>query len=86
MTDRAYVVVPFERVGITIGPRQAYMFDAIAKARLAAAQIAPRVAGVAILEREVDPETGDDRDTLIAGFGAIPPRFPTGIDWTLRLN
>jgi hypothetical protein len=86
MTQRAYVVVPFERVGITIGPRQAYMFGAAAQAQLAAQQLAMRVAGVAILEREIDPETGDDKDTLVAGFGAIPPRFPTSSDWTYRLN
>ncbi|MEZ5854253.1 MAG: hypothetical protein R3D67_05690 [Hyphomicrobiaceae bacterium] len=86
MTERAYVVVPFERAGITIGPRQAYMFPAVAQAKLAAQQIAGRVAGVAILEREIDPETGDNTDTLIAGFGAVPPAFPQSADWTLRLN
>jgi hypothetical protein len=85
-TQRAWVVVPFERVGVTIGPRQAFMFDAAIKAHAAARQIAPRVAGVAILERQIDPETGDDQDTLIAGFGAIPPRFPIGADWTLKLH
>jgi hypothetical protein len=85
-TRRAWVVVPFERVGITIGARQAFMFDAAVKAHAAARQLAPRVAGVAILEREVDPETGDDRDTLIAGFGAVPPRFPSSTSWTMRLH
>ena len=86
MTTRAYVVVPFERDGITLGPRLAYQFEAVSHARIAAGQLAARVAGVAILERETDPETGDDRDTLIAGFGAIPPSFPAGADWTVRLN
>ena len=85
-SQRAYVVVPFERIGVTIGPRHAFMFDAAVKAHAAARQLAPRVAGVAILEREVDPETGDDKDTMIAGFGAIPPRFPTSTDWTMRLH
>ena len=85
-TQRAWVVVPFVREGIRIGPKQAFMFDAAVKAHAAARHLAPQVAGVAILEREVDPETGDDRDKLIAGFGAVPPRFPTGVDWTLRLH
>jgi hypothetical protein len=85
-TQCAWVVVPFERVGITIGPRQAFMFDAAGKAHAAARQIAPRVAGVAILERRIDPETGDGMDTLIAEFGAIPPRFPIAADWTLKLH
>lgn len=86
MTTCAYVVVPFERHGITIGPRQAFLFDAVMPARIAAEQLAPRVSGVAILQREVDPETGDDKDTLIAGFGAVPPSFPASADWSLKLN
>ncbi|MEZ5815988.1 MAG: hypothetical protein R3D44_02775 [Hyphomicrobiaceae bacterium] len=86
MADHAFIVVPFERNGITIGPRQALMFEKVAQARYVAAQIAPRVSGVAILEREIDPETGADKDTLIAGIGAVPPCFPDGGDWTLRLN
>ena len=84
--SRAYVVVPFERHGIQLGPRQAFMCVAAAQARQVAQQIAPRVAGVAILERVFDPETGDDKDTLIAEIGAVPPTFPSGSNWTLRLN
>lgn len=86
MTPSAYIVVPFERVGITIGPRQALMFQAAAQARVAAQQIARRVAGVAIIERSVDPDTGDDKDTLLEGFGVVPPMCPVGVDWTIRLN
>lgn len=86
MTDRAYLVVPFERVGITIGPRQAFVFEKAAAARALAQQMASHCAGVALLERQVDPETGDGRDTLIAGIGAVPPSFPEGGSWSLRLN
>jgi hypothetical protein len=86
MADSAFIVVPFERVGITIGPRQALMFEQAAQARGVAAQLAPRVAGVAILKREIDPDTGADTDTLIAGIGAVPPQFPSGTDWTLKLH
>ena len=84
--ERAYVVVPFERHGIHLGPRQAFMCVAVAQARQVAQQLAPRVAGVAILERHVDPETGDDKDTLIAEIGAVPPAFPSSSNWTMRLN
>lgn len=83
---RVYVVVPFERHGIYLGPRQAFMCQAAAQARVVAQQIAPRVAGVAILERELDLDTGDDKDTLIAEIGTVPPAFPNGITWTVLLN
>jgi hypothetical protein len=81
-----YFVIPFQRVGVTIGPRPALVFDAPVPARMAAQQIAPQVAGIAILERQQDPETGDDKDTVIAEIGAVPPGFPAKVDWTLRLN
>lgn len=84
--DRAYLVVPFERVGITIGPRQAFVFDQAAPARVLAQRMASQCAGVALLERQIDPETGDDRDTLIAGIGAVPPSFPAAGGWSLRLS
>lgn len=84
--QRAYVIVPFERVGSRLGPRRALIVEEIAKARLLAQGLALRVAGVAVLERRIDPETGDDTDTLIAEFGLIPPKFPEATDWTLRLN
>lgn len=86
MTQRAYVVVPFERSGIKLGPSHAFVFAGVSEARKVAQQLAPRVAGVAILERHIDPETGDDRDTLIAGIGAVPPGCPTATDWSLKLH
>jgi hypothetical protein len=86
MTDRAYVVVPFERNGAILGPREAYMCCAPAEARRVAQQLAPRVAGVAVLMREIDPETGDNADTLVAEIGAVPPNFPDSTSWSVRLN
>ena len=86
MTQRAYLVIPFQRNGVTLGPSQAYLFDAVAPAQIVARQLAPRVAGVAILERQTDPETGDDMDKVIAEIGAIPPAFPERADWSMRLN
>jgi hypothetical protein len=86
MTDRAFIVVPFERDGITIRPRQALIFERAAQAQLVAPQIAARVAGVAILKREIDPNSGADTDTLIAGIGVVPPQVPSGVDWTLKLH
>ena len=86
MVYRAYVVVPFERIGSSIGHRQVIVVDAVAKARIVAQHWAAHVPGVAILERVIDPETGDDKDTLVVGYGAIPPAFPDGTNWTLSLN
>jgi hypothetical protein len=84
--QRAYVVVPFERIGCKVGPRQAVIVDAVGKARVLAQRLAATVPGVAVLERQIDPETGDGTDSLIAEFGAIPRGFPDGINWTLALN
>lgn len=84
--NRAYVVVPFERCGSTLGPRKVLMCDQPAQAKMLARQLASQVAGVAILQREIDPETGADRDTLIAEVGAIPPNFPSSASWLVRLN
>ena len=86
MTNLAYVVVPFERCGTTLGPTRMLMCDQPAHAKALAQQLASRVAGVAILQREIDPETGDDRDTIIAEVGAIPPSFPAGGSWSVKLN
>ncbi|MGE5510723.1 MAG: hypothetical protein ACM31O_05670 [Bacteroidota bacterium] len=86
MPDRAYIVVPFERIGTSIGPRQAIVVDHAEQARLVAQELASRVSGVAVLQRQIDPDTGDGIDVLVAGFGAIPPRFPDCADWTLRLQ
>jgi hypothetical protein len=86
MNQCTYVVVPFERHGSTIGPRQALVCVAPSQARALAQELASRFPGIAVLERSIDPETGDDVDTVIAEFGAIPPRFPASRDWTIRLN
>lgn len=86
MIERAYLVVPFQRIGRRLSAVQAFMFDAPVPARLAAERLAPRVAGVAILERRVDPETGTDADTLVAEIRAVPPAFVERADWSLRLH
>ncbi|MGE0513297.1 MAG: hypothetical protein AB7O71_04955 [Hyphomicrobiaceae bacterium] len=82
----AYIVVPFERVGTRVGARQAMMVDAVNKARHLAQNLARQVPGVAVLERTEDPETGDDVDILLEGYGILPPAFPDGINWTVALN
>jgi hypothetical protein len=86
MSQTTYVVVPFERQGTKIGPRHALVCAVARQAKAVARQLAPQVPGVAIIERTIDPDTGDDVDRLVAEIGAIPPRFPDGVDWTLRLN
>lgn len=86
MKDRAYIVVPFERVGTSIGPRQMIFIDGMAEARSLAQRIAPRVAGVAILERRLDDDTGESFDTLVADIGGVPPHFLQRTDWSVRLH
>jgi hypothetical protein len=82
----AYLVVPFERVGLRVGARQAMVVDGPGKARVLAQSLAKQVPGVAVLQRRVDPDTGDGIDTLLAGFGIVPPRFPEDSNWTVALS
>ncbi|HWB46147.1 MAG TPA: hypothetical protein VG900_11960 [Hyphomicrobiaceae bacterium] len=84
--QKAYLVVPFERVGSRVGARQAMIFDAAIQAQLLAQTLAQRVPGVAVLERQLDPDTGDGIDTLVAHYGMVPPRFPEDINWSIALN
>ncbi len=82
----AYVVVPFERVGMRVGATQAMIVDRVSKARQLAQRLASQVPGVAVLERRLDPDTGDGVDTLLAGYGIVPPSFPAATNWTIALN
>lgn len=84
--QRAYIVVPFERIGTRLGPRQVLIVQEGEKARALAQNLALRLPGVAVIERQVDPDTGDDTDILVAEFGAIPPMFPSSINWTIALH
>jgi hypothetical protein len=83
--DTTYLVVPFERVGSRVGARQAMIFDAANKAQLLAQNLAQQVPGVAVLERKLDPETGDGIDTLLAGYGMVPRGFPMTSTGALNL-
>jgi hypothetical protein len=83
---KSYIVFPFHRVGATVGTSQAIVFDAADKASSFASAVGQKVSGVAILERSIDPETGDQEDRLVAKAGAVPPQFPLSSDWILRLN
>lgn len=83
---RAYIVVPFERIGTRLGPRQVLIVQEGEKARALAQNLALRLPGVAVIERQADPDTGDDTDLVVAEFGAIPPMFPSSINWTIALH
>ena len=83
---RAFIVVPFERIGTRLGPRQVLIVQEGEKARAFAQDLALRLPGVAVIERRVDPDTGDDTDILVAEFGAIPPMFPSSINWSIALH
>lgn len=82
----AYVVVPFERVGTRVGATQAMIVDRVSKARQLAQKLANQVPGVAVLERRLDPDTGEGVDTLLAGYGIVPSSFPAATNWTISLN
>ena len=82
----AYVVVPFERVGARVGARQAMICIAEDEACGLAKQLAQQVPGVAIIERTLDPKTGDGIDKLLAGYGLVPPQFPESANWVIALN
>ena len=86
MMQIAYVVVPFERIGTRVGATQAIIVDGVGKARQLAQSLTNQVPRVAVLERRLDPDTGDGVDTLLAGYGIIPPRFPENTNWTIALN
>jgi hypothetical protein len=83
---KSYIVFPFHRVGARVGTSRAIVFDEPQKAHLFATAIGQQASGVAILERSVHPETGDEEDRLVARAGAVPPHFPQSSDWTMRLN
>jgi hypothetical protein len=83
---KSYIVFPFHRVGARIGTSRAIVFDEPHKACHFANAIGQQASGVAILERSVDPETGEETDRLVAKASAVPPQFPLSSDWTLRLN
>jgi hypothetical protein len=83
---KSYIVFPFHRVGASVGTSRAIVFDEPQKACLFANAVGQQASGVAILERSVNPETGEESDRLMAKAGAVPPRFPLSADWTLRLN
>ncbi len=84
--ETAYVVVPFERVGSRVGARQAMICMRQHEACGLAQQLAQQVPGVAVIERTLDPETGDGIDRLLAGYGMVPPKFPEGANWVMALN
>ena len=72
---KTYIVFPFHRVGATVGTSRAIVFDEPQKAQLFAKAISQQASGVAILERVIDPSTGDEEDRLVAKAGAVPLVF-----------
>jgi hypothetical protein len=84
--NSAFVVIPFQRVGTRIGASRVFVFDDPTPAKLTARRLSAQVAGVALVERRFDENTGDDVDTLIEALGAVPPDITGSIDWTMRLH
>ncbi len=49
----------------------------------------PRALGSSVslsIERRLDPDTGDGVETLLAGFGIVPPGFLEATNWPVALN
>ena len=83
---KAYIVLPFERIGTMVGAKQALVFDEPTSARLYAEALSLRTSGVALLERTIDQETGEEEDRLVASGGAVPPFMQGAAHWTMRLH
>jgi hypothetical protein len=56
--SRTFVVVPFERVGLKIGPRQALVVDAPAKARALAQALSATVPAQIALDQKAASRIG----------------------------
>lgn len=84
--SRTFVVVPFQRFGTHIGAHQAIVFHDVGPARMAARKLSERLPGVAVIERRIDEETGDETDVIIEASGAVPPGLASGSSWTMALH
>ena len=85
-STRTYIVLPFERAGTIVGARQARVFDDPGAALFYAAALGQRTTGVALLERTINAETGEEDDRLVASGGAVPPFTPSVMQWTMHLH
>lgn len=84
--DRAFVVVPFQRMGSYIGPQQMLIFNSVEQARLLANDLSRKFPGVALIEKRVDEDTGADIQTVIATSGAVPDSITQSANWTMPLH
>ena len=84
--DRAFVVVPFQRVGSYISPQQMLIFNNVEQAKVLANDLARKFPGVALIEKSVDQDTGADIEILIAQSGAVPDSITHSSDWTMPLH
>ena len=87
MTDsRSFVVVPFQRVGSYVGAQQMFIFRDAGEAQAWLRKLSHHCPGVALIERRTDGETGDDVDTLVESFGAVPSGMPSSASWSMALH
>lgn len=82
---KAYIVLPFKRIGMTVGARHALVFDEPDAAHSYAEALSQRAAGVAILERTIDQD-GHEEDRLVTSGSAVPAFTPGALHWTMRLH
>ena len=86
MTSSIFVVVPFTRQGNLIGAAEPILIEHPKHGEQIANRVASQAPGVAVLRRDIDPETGDEADTLIASAGAVPAGYPHAEARAVRLN
>ena len=84
--DGSFVVVPFQRVGTSVRARQMLIVKSATDARALLQKLSRQFPGVALIERRTDRETGDEIDTLVQTFGAVPAGVPTTSNWTMALQ
>ena len=84
--DRSFIVVPFQRVGSYVGAQQMMILKDEREAQALLQRLSRHCPGVAMIERQLDRETGDDIDKLVQSFGAVPPDIQTNSNWTMALQ
>ncbi len=84
--DGSFMVVPFQRIGTYVGAQQMLIVKSAVDARALLQNLSRQFPGVAVIQRRTDCETGDEIDTLVETFGAVPASVPTTSNWTMALQ
>jgi hypothetical protein len=83
---RAFVVVPFQRVGSSISPQQMLVLNNVDSAKALANALSRTFPGVALIEKRIDEDTGADIEIILAQTGAVPAGVGCSTNWTMPLH